>query len=919
MKILFDAGQPYQLDAINAVVNVFAGQPRADGAQTRLDSPFDMGGLWSETGIGNAFALSEAALLDNVRVVQAANEVAPSESLAALDQSAHPAAAATAGTAGTAFPNFSIEMETGTGKTYVYLRTAFELHRKYGFSKFIIVVPSVAIREGVITSLALMSEHFRGIYGNPPFDTWVYDSRQVSRVRAFAMANTLQFMVLNIDAFNKSANVINNPNDRLSGLKPIEFIQSTHPIVVMDEPQNMESDQARAAIASLNPLCTLRYSATHRNTYNLLYTLDPVRAYDLKLVKRIEVDSVLDQPGFNQAYVALKSITATKTKITAKIEIDVNGKDGPRREQFKLQSPKHQADLYVLSKGREAYRGWIIDNLSFEHKCVSFTNGVEVNAGDATGARQDEVMRIQVLETVREHFEKELAIYQALPAGRRIKVLSLFFIDRVAHYAAADGKIRQWFVEAYNQISVLPKYAPLHAAAGAGLETGLDTGLDTEAGPLPVDTVHNGYFATVKGVAKDSRGDTAADDEAYELIMRAKERLLAMDEPLRFIFSHSALREGWDNPNVFQICTLNETKSDIKKRQEIGRGLRLPVMENGERCRDERINRLTVIANESYTDFAAKLQSEIESECGVSFAGRIAAKKDRKRIGLKTGWRLNEDFQAIWKRIAHQTRYSVAFDTAALIERAAKRLGDGEKLAAPRIAVQKAALALTTGGAQTQLLVARQDEAAYRSYAVPDVIAYIQQSTELTRSTIAQILVRSGRLHEVPVNPQQFLDQSLAAIKQELRAVMIDGIKYERVDGASYDQMLFESEELYGYLATTVPVAKSIYDEVVFDSEIERDFAQAMEARTDVKLCVKLPPWFLVATPVGQYNPDWAIVMEHEHKVYLVRETKGTSNIEALAADERDKVKCGAKHFGALGVDFAVVTSAADLKVRQQA
>ena len=901
MKILFDAGQPYQLDAINAVVNVFAGQPRADGAQAgtqaRLDSPFDVGGLWSETGIGNAFSLSEAALLDNVRAVQAANEVAPSETLAALAQDTN------AMSARTAFPNFSIEMETGTGKTYVYLRTAFELHRKYGFSKFFIVVPSVAIREGVMTSLALMSEHFRGIYGNPPFDTWVYDSRQVSRVRAFAMANTLQFMVLNIDAFNKSANVINNPNDRLSGLKPIEFIQSTHPIVVMDEPQNMESEQARAAIASLNPLCTLRYSATHRNTYNLLYTLDPVRAYDLKLVKRIEVDSVLDQPGFNQAYVALKSITATKTKITAKIEIDVNGKDGPRREEFKLQSPKHQADLYVLSKGREAYRGWIIDNLSFEHKCVSFTNGVEVNAGDATGARQDEVMRIQVLETVREHFEKELAIYKALPVGRRIKVLSLFFIDRVAHYAAADGKIRQWFVEAYNQISVLPKYALMFSVSG----------------PLPVDAVHNGYFATVKGVAKDSRGDTAADEEAYELIMRAKERLLAMDEPLRFIFSHSALREGWDNPNVFQICTLNETKSEIKKRQEIGRGLRLPVMENGERCRDERINRLTVIANESYTDFAAKLQSEIENECGVSFAGRIAAKKDRKRIGLKTGWRLNEDFQAIWKRIAHQTRYSVAFDTAALIERAAKRLRDGEKLAAPRIAVQKAALALTTGGAQTQLLVARQDEAAYRSYAVPDLIAYIQQSTELTRSTIAQILVRSGRLHEVPVSPQQFLDQSLAAIKQELRAVMIDGIKYERIDGASYDQMLFENEDLYGYLSNSVPVTKSIYEKVVFDSEIERDFAQAMEARTDVKLCVKLPPWFLVATPLGQYNPDWAIVMEHEHKVYLVRETKGTHNIEALPADERDKVKCGAKHFGALGVDFAVVTSAADLKVRQQA
>ncbi|MCA3044147.1 MAG: DEAD/DEAH box helicase family protein [Rhodocyclaceae bacterium] len=885
MKILFDAAQPYQLEAINAVVNVFAGQPRADGNQTRLDSPFDVGGLWSETGIGNALKLSEIALLENLRAVQTASDLHPSAELARIGQD----------DASEAFPNFSIEMETGTGKTYVYLRTAFELHAKYGFSKFIVVVPSVAIREGVISSLSLMAEHFRSLYGNVAFESWVYDSKQVSRVRAFAMSNTLQFMVLNIDAFNKSANVINKENDRLSGLKPLEFIQATHPIVIMDEPQNMESDQAKAAIVSLNPLCTLRYSATHRNAYDLLYKLDPVRAYDLKLVKRIEVDSVLDQPGFNQAYVALKSITATKTRITAKIEIDVNGKDGPRRTEIKLQSPSHQADLFTLSKGRDAYRGWIVDNLSFENKCISFTNGVEVNAGDATGARQDDVMRVQVLETVREHFEKELAIAKTLPEGKRLKVLSLFFIDRVAHYVEPDGKIRQWFIEAYQQIAALPKYQSLT--------------------PLPVEKVHNGYFATVKGVAKDSRGDTLADDEAYELIMRAKERLLSLDEPLRFIFSHSALREGWDNPNVFQICTLNETKSEIKKRQEIGRGLRLPVMENGERCRDERINRLTVIANESYTDFAAKLQTEIESECGVSFAGRIANKKTRKKIGLRTGWKLNEDFQEIWKRIQHKTRYSVAFDTGALIEKSAKRLAESEKLVAPRIAVQKAALAITAQGAETQLLSARQDEAEYRVYSVPDLIGYIQRATELTRSTIAQILMQSGRLEDVTVNPQQFLDQALAAVKLELRATMIDGIKYERIEGAVYDQMLFESEELYGYLTDSIPVEKSIFEETVFDSNLEHDFAQAMEARTDVKLCVKLPPWFIVKTPVGTYNPDWAVVMEREQKIYLVRETKGADNIESLAADERDKVKCGAKHFSTLGVDFKVVKSATDLKV----
>ena len=887
MKIQFDAGQAYQLDAINAVVNVFAGQPSSGaGATTRLDSPFDMGGLWSEMGIGNALALDEAALLANVRAVQTANSLPESDSLAVLSGADDTATAWT-------FPNFAIEMETGTGKTYVYLRTIFELNRVYGFNKFIVVVPSVAIREGVTASLSLMAEHFRALFGNVAFDTWVYDSKQVSRVRPFAASNTLQLMVMNIDAFNKSGNVIHKENDRLSGRKPLEFIQVARPIVLMDEPQNMESEQAKAAIANLNPLCTLRYSATHRNTYNLLYKLDPVRAYDLKLVKRIEVDSILDQPGFNQPYVALKSITATKTKITAKLEIDVNGKEGPRRTEIRVQSPKHQVDLFELSGGREQYRGWIVDDLNFQDKCVTFTNGVELVEGTASGARQDEVMRVQILETVREHFEKELLIQKMQREGERLKVLSLFFIDRVAHYAEADGKIRKWFVEAYTTISALPKFAALPK--------------------LAVESVHNGYFAQKKGVAADTRGDTEADNEAYELIMKDKARLLQLDVPLRFIFSHSALREGWDNPNVFQICTLNETKSEIKKRQEIGRGLRLPVMENGLRCTDERINRLAVIANESYVDFAAKLQDEIQRECGVSFAGRVSNKTERKKIGLKTGWRLNEDFQEIWKRIQHKTRYAVAFDTRTLIAKSAKRIAESEKIVAPRISVQKAALTLSAEGATTQLLVARQDAAAYHTHAVPDMISTIQQATELTRHTIAQILIASGRLNEVPLNPQQFVDQACSAIKSELRAAMVDGIKYERIEGAAYDQMLFENEDLYGYLTNTVPVTNSIYDEVPFDSEIEHKFAVAMSARTDVKLCIKLPPWFTVDTPLGKYNPDWAIVMEHDNKVYLVRETKGSTHLGDLRADEADKIRCGARHFERLGVDYAVVTAAAEI------
>jgi type III restriction enzyme len=888
MKILFDAGQGYQHDAISAVVDVFAGQPRADGLSVSVGSTSRQDSLVTELGVGNALALGEAAILENVRTVQARNGLALSTELALLNQPFH----RLPGGEGSKneFPNFSIEMETGTGKTYVYLRTVFELHARYGFSKFIVVVPSIAIREGVVTSLRLMREHFRALYDNVAYDACVYDSKQMNRVRTFVMGNTLQIMVLNIDAFNKASNVMHS--DRDSG-KPIEKLASTRPIVVMDEPQNMESELARAAIASLNPLCTLRYSATHRNTYTLLYKIDPVRAYDLKLVKRIEVFSVLDEPAFNTPYVSVKSVTATKTKLTAKIEIDVEHKDGPKREPVTLTSPNHQVDLFVLSKGREAYRGWILEELRMEPKGVSFSNGTEVSVGQATGSQQDDVMRVQVMETVREHFDKELALWKSPPAGGRIKVLSLFFIDRVAHYAKADGKIRRWFIEAYEKISAQKRYEALK--------------------PLPVGDVHSGYFANTKGQAKDSSGVTAADEDAYELIMRDKERLLSVEEPLRFIFSHSALREGWDNPNVFQICTLNETKSEIKKRQEIGRGLRLPVMENGERCFDERVNRLTVIANESYSDFAKKLQSEIEADCGVSFVGRIVNSKMRQRIPLKNGWRLNEDFKAIWEKICQKTRYVVNFDTDELIAAAAKRLSIDEKLKTPKVSATKVSISFTSDGAQTSILTVRQDHAQFSSAVVPDLIGYVQQATELTRSTIGKILLRSNRLGEVHTNPQQFLDQAIRAIRTELRALMVRGLQYEKIEGEAHDQMLFENEALYGYLTNSITSQKSIYEQTVFDSEIERKFAEEMDAREDVFLCVKLPAWFTVDTPLGKYNPDWAVVMGADKKLNLICETKGKADIELLASSERQKVQCGKKHFAHLGIGFEVKVRASEI------
>lgn len=871
MKIQFDGDQPYQRDAINAVLEVFEGQPLAAGAfEIRLDATADAGGLFNELGSGNQLALNDDALLANTRRVQQRNGIAESSGLAGK--------------------HFSIEMETGTGKTYVYLRTMHELHQRHGFCKFIIVVPSVAIREGVMASLRLTREHFATLYGNVPVDSWIYDSKQVSKLRQFAAATTLQVLVINIDAFNKpSNNVIHRDNDRMSGRKPIEFIQAARPIVIMDEPQNMESAPAQEAITSLHPLCTLRYSATHRNVYHLLYRLDPVKAYDLKLVKRIEVDSVLDDPDFNQPYIHVESIKATAKKITAKLAIDINARGAPQRKTIAVS--KGGTDLHALSGGREGYKGYIIDEIDAGSQCVRFANGLVLESGQTHGGRTDDVMRVQIRETVREHFEKERRIRKMLPPGQRLKVLSLFFIDRVANYAAADGKIRRWFIEAYQELST--KYPELE--------------------PLPVAQVHNGYFAQAKGVTKDTRGDTAADDEAYELIMRDKERLLSPEEPLRFIFSHSALREGWDNPNVFQICTLNETKSEIKKRQEIGRGLRLPVLETGERCFDPAINRLTVIANESYEEFARQLQTEIEEECGVKFEGRIANKKKQRTAKLRPGWKLNPDFQALWERIKHQTRYAVDYESETLVAAAAARLAGMDTIRPAAINVRRAEVLMSAEGINTALRSVSGAQDGYRTWPIPDLLGYLQDKTELTRKTLAEILIRSGRLGEVKHNPQQFLDQALAAIEHELRELMIAGIKYERIAGREYEMMLFEEKEISGYLASMIEVDNSIYDVVPYESDVEKQFAEAMATRDDIKLFIKLPSWFRVETPVGTYNPDWAIVKEGDAKIYLVRETKGTMNVLQLRGTEWMKIECGKAHFAALGVDYAHVVRADDV------
>jgi type III restriction enzyme len=882
MKLQFDASQAFQLAAIQSVVDLFKGQPLA-GSTFEMTSSLG-GGLGlqqTEMGLANHLVLSNQAILSNLQEVQARNGLAPSAELLG-DRIAEQF-----------IPHFSLEMETGTGKTYVYLRSILELNKQYGFTKFIIVVPGTPIREGVAASFGLLKEHFAVLYENTPVNFWVYDSKYASRLREFAASNQIQVLLINIEAFrSKDMAILHKERDQTNGHRPVEFIQATRPIVILDEPQNMESEKAKEAVASLNPLCTLRFSATHRNPYNVVYRLGPVKAYDLGLVKRIEVDSVLENENFNKPFIQVESIeNASKNRIIAKLKIDVETKGSPARKSITVD--RNGFDLAEKS-GRDQYQGYIVQEINSGEGYIAFSNGITLNVGDTHGGQTDDRMKIQIRETVKEHFDKELAISR-LPENQRLKVLSLFFIDRVANYRGETDEPRKlavWFEEAYQELVSKERYHPLNRP--------------------PVEQVHEGYFARDKksGAFKDTKSENDADRDVYALIMKDKTRLLSPEEPLKFIFSHSALREGWDNPNVFQICTLNESHSEIKKRQEIGRGLRLPVRVSGERCFDPQINRLTVIANEAYDDFARKLQEEIEEETGEKFTGRIKNKRDRKEVGLKKGWRLNEDFKALWDRISQKTVYSVRYDTQKLIQDAAAEFEKTPKITAPTFSIRKSAIAVTEAGLEATLKTAREEALNHGGERIPDMVRYLQSKTELTRGTVAQILIQSGRLQEAMLNPQAFMEQALESIQKELRNLMVNGIAYEKIAGDVYEMLLFEQEEVESYLDRLIKVEHSIFDYVEYDSETERLFAEQLDQRSDIKLFLKLPNWFKVQTPIGSYNPDWAIVKEADQKLYLVRETKGTDQLSLLRTSEEMKIECGQAHFNELEVDFAVVRTA---------
>lgn len=1001
MKLHFESDLPYQAEAIEAVCDLFRGQEVCRSiftvtAQVLADDhqqSFEGKQFTTAGGIGNALQLMvDEELSDNLQQVQLRNGLPPSgplEPRQALD--------------------FTVEMETGTGKTYVYLRTVFELNQRYGFTKFVVVVPSVAIKEGVNKTLQITREHFESLYPDAKgYEFFQYNSDRLGEVRNFATSSNIQIMVITVGAINKfgdeaaaaaeesdearrrekSRNKMYRSSEKTGGERPIDLIRSTRPILIVDEPQSVDGGidgKGRQALANMDPLCTLRYSATHADKHHMVYRLDAVDAYEQKLVKQIEVAAATIQGGNNKPYVKLLAVSNKRGVISASVEVDRQNAAGVvRREAITVQ------DGFDLEQetGRPLYADMRIGEIRAA-KLDQFVElkvpGSEVylRVGEAWGdVDEGAVQRAMIVRTIKEHLDKEKRLR---PLG--VKVLSLFFIDEVAKYRQYDaegnaikGAYALMFEEEYKRLARHPDYQSLFEE------------VDLSAA---ASEVHNGYFSrdrkkiggkTVE-VVKDTSGSTAADDDTYNLIMRDKEKLLSFASPLKFIFSHSALKEGWDNPNVFQICNFSTRETERWRRQTIGRGLRLCVNQKGERLRGFEVNTLTVIATESYEQFADNLQRDIENDTGIRFGvvqdhefagitvrqengeatplgfdaskvlwthlksvgyidskgkvqdalrtalkegslalpeqfsaqkeqiaavlkkltGKLEVKNadERRHVPVRKSVLLSPEFKELWGRIRHKTSYRVHFDNARLIAKCIDALNDMPPVTVTRLQWKKAEMAITKAGVDAALSATSEPVALYESgVELPDLLTELQDRTQLTRKTIAQVLTESNRLHEFRRNPQQFIELVSEAINRCKRMALVDGIKYQRLGvDAFYAQELFETEELTGYLKNLVQdTRKSVYQHVVYDSTIERDFAEALEKNEAVKVYAKLPGWFKVPTPLGTYNPDWAVVIDcdGQERVYFVVETKSSLFSDDLRDRESAKIRCGAAHFQAL-------------------
>jgi type III restriction enzyme len=1002
MKLHFEESLVHQLAAIEAVCDLFRGQEvcRTEftvtqrSASPQMGLALEQGMEESALGIGNRLTLLDDELHANLSAIQLRNGLTPSAALAD--------------------GNFTVEMETGTGKTYVYLRTAFELHKRYGFTKFVIVVPSVAIKEGVYKSLQITADHFRGLYANTPCDYFIYDSAKLGQVRNFATSPNIQVMVITVGAINKfgdedaaaeeesdeakrrekSKNVMYRASEKTGGEKPIDLIRATRPILIVDEPQSVDGGlegRGRKALERMHPLCTLRYSATHADKHHMVYRLDAVDAYEQRLVKQIEVASGTVEGANNKPFVRLVSVKNTKGIISARVELDMDANGSVRRQEKVVVDGD---DLEQIT-GRAMYQDCLIGEIRSgrgqEHLELRVPGGQHyLQVGEAWGDVDPlAVQRQMIKRTIKEHLDKEKRLR---PKG--IKVLSLFFIDEVAKYREYDedgnaqkGVYARIFEEEYQHWAKHPDYQNMFKE------------LDMEHA---AEDVHNGYFSIDKKkvggknveVFKDTRGDTKADDDTYSLIMRDKEKLLDLATPLKFIFSHSALREGWDNPNVFQICTLRDIRTERERRQSIGRGLRLCVNQHGERVQGFDTNTLTVIANESFEAFAEGLQQELEDPktgIGIRFgvvepeqfaaiavatddggtvplgveqskvlwtalqeqgyltakgkvedvlrnaikedavqlpttfeshrdavvailrklAGRLEIKDANKRldtIPVRRAVLDSPEFKALWERIKHHTTYRVQFDNEKLIEDCTEAVRESPRIAKARLHWRKAGLAIGRGGVETEekkgSAIVTLDETDIE---LPDVLTDLQDRTQLTRRSIQRILVGSRRLEDFKRNPQQFIEQTAEAINRCKRLALVDGIKYQRIGEANfYSQELFEENELRGYIGNMLMnTERAVYEHVVYDSDVERDFATELEQNDAIKVYAKLPSWFKIPTPLGTYNPDWAVLVmdtDGQERLYFVVETKGGLFTDAFRPIEEGKINCGKAHFKALAI-----------------
>ncbi len=1001
MKLKFKQ-QPYQAYAVDAFADCFAGQPKSSGVTYRIDpgaSPvkpvtpqqIDLYGVQSsseptEAGFKNAeLAISSAQLLENIQAVQRRQNLPISAALARDNKTGCPI-------------NLDIEMETGTGKTYCYIKSMFELNKRYGWSKFIIVVPSIAIREGVYKSLQVTAEHFLESYGKKA-RFFIYNSKQLHNLESFSSDAGINVMVINTQAFNatgKDNRRIYDELDDFQSRKPIDVIKANRPILILDEPQKMEGAKTLASFSEFNPLMIVRYSATHKTEYNKIHRLDALDAYNQKLVKKINVRGITikNLTGTN-AYLFLQDIEVSSNKPpVARVEFEVKQNAGIKRVLRKL---GRNDNLYDLSGGLDQYKGYVVADIDARINTLSFTNGVELVAGDAVGNVDEAAMRrIQIREAVKAHFQKEMMLF-----SRGIKVLSLFFIDEVAKYRQYDesgevaGEYAKIFEEEYN--AYLNDVLTLD-----------DTPYNRYLRGIQANQTHNGYFSIDKKSKRlvdplVGKKATETDDvDAYDLILKDKERLLSFDEPVRFIFSHSALREGWDNPNVFVICALKHSDNTVSRRQEVGRGMRLSVNQLGERMDNpatvHEINELTVVASESYKDFVSALQKDISESLSARprvadekyFTGKVLqtsagevevtpqlakqiykyllkndytddndqitqtyheAKREEQlaelpvelqpyaeqvfqlidsvfsaakmpEIGNDRNAKLNplnsnfekKEFQALWNKINRKAAYTVHFETDELVNKCVAEL-DAELRVKPMQYIIERGTQLENASfdeikSGTAFKVANSSTENYthsvHSAVKYDLIGNLAEATQLTRSTIASILKRLNVavFSQYKTNPEDFIARAGTLINEQKATVIVEHIAYDPVD-ETHSSDIFTAEKPRDDFSKAFEAKHHVYDYVFTDSNIERKFVQELDASTEVAVYAKLPKSFFIPTPVGNYNPDWAIAFQEgkvKH-VYFVAETKGSMSTLELRDIEKSKIACARKFFANITSD----------------